>query len=59
MVVGALSTVCLSAIEGIIMCCTNFAVPDPKLPYTIVTDASGTLDVLGSLVTVSNQVDSA
>ena len=41
-VVGALSMASLSAIEGIIMRCTNLLFPYPKLPYTIVTDASGT-----------------
>ena len=38
---GPLSMACLSAIEGITMRCTSFSVPNPKLPYTIVIDASG------------------
>ena len=38
---GALSMVCLSTIKGIIIRCANFAIGDPKLPYTIVTNAFG------------------
>ena len=39
---GPLSTARLSTVEGGIMCCTSSKVPDPNLPYTVVTDASGT-----------------
>ena len=42
MAMGALSMACLSAVKRSFVRCASFAVPDPKLPYTVVTDASGT-----------------
>ena len=42
MEVGDQSAACLLAIKGSLMRCTDFATPDPKLPYTIVTNVSGT-----------------
>ena len=38
---GALSTVCLSTVIRSFVHYASFAIPDPKLPYTIVVDASG------------------
>ena len=39
---GALSMACLLATQRSFVRCANLLFPDPKLPYTVVTDASGT-----------------
>ena len=39
---GPLSTTRLSMVEGGIIRCTSSEVPDPNLPYTVVTYASRT-----------------
>ena len=52
--VGALSTVCLSAIKRSLVRCTILLFPDPKLPHTIVTNASG---IAAGGVLMQNQGD--
>ena len=39
---GALSTACISAVKRSLCAAPVLLFSDPKLPYTVVTDASGT-----------------
>ena len=42
MAMGPISEECVCLNEGGFLLCANFDIPNPKLPYTISTDASGT-----------------